>query len=131
MGDPESSSVESTPLGVAERDADGNFGFVDVGRVVSPCASALFPAVPSGPSQGSFGSSSTTISSEKKHWVEIAMVDQEGMPVPGQAYEITLPDATVVQGSTDAKGRGRVDGIDAGNCRVTFPRLDREAWKKK
>ncbi len=43
---------------------------------------------------------------------------------------ITLPDgSTVATGTTDEKGRARVEGIDPGTCKVTFPELDKDAWK--
>ena len=68
---------------------------------------------------------------EKKNWVEIEVVNEDGKPVPGVRYRITLPDgATLAEGTTDEKGFARVDGIDPGSCKVTFPDLDKEAWTK-
>ena len=47
-----------------------------------------------------------------------------------RTQKITLPDgSTVASGTTDEKGRARVDGIDPGTCKVTFPELDRDAWE--
>jgi hypothetical protein len=66
----------------------------------------------------------------KKSWIEIELVDEEGMPVAGEAYEITVPDGTVEKGTLDGKGFARVDGIDPGTCKITFPKLDKDAWKK-
>lgn len=67
----------------------------------------------------------------KKSWIEIELVDKEGKPVPGEAYEVTLPDGTqIASGSLDHKGFKRIEGIDPGNCKVTFPRLDKDAWKR-
>jgi hypothetical protein len=111
-----SSDDGSGTLIASENDADQTFGLSDVGTDVQDCSS---------------GASSSQVSPDKKHWVEIALVDQEGHPVAGVAYRITVPGGTVVEGSTDAKGRGRVDGIDAGTCRITFPVLDKDVWKKK
>ncbi|MBK8184486.1 MAG: type VI secretion system tip protein VgrG [Candidatus Competibacteraceae bacterium] len=63
------------------------------------------------------------------HWIEIELVDEASRPVPGAKYEITMPDQTVKQGTLDEKGWARVDGIkDPGQCQITFPDLDREAW---
>ncbi len=68
---------------------------------------------------------------EKISWIEIEMVDEEGKPVPGMPYRITLPDgATVAGGTTDENGFARVDFIEPGNCKVTFPTLDQEAWEE-
>ncbi len=68
---------------------------------------------------------------EKKSWIEIELVDEAGKPVPGEPYRITLPDGTVADGTLDEKGFARVDHIDPGSCKVTFPNLDKEAWKPK
>jgi type VI secretion system secreted protein VgrG len=69
---------------------------------------------------------------EKKSWIEIVLEDEAGKPVPGEAYRITLPDGTTLaEGTLDEKGFARVDNIDPGNCKVTFPDLDKEAWEPK
>ena len=68
---------------------------------------------------------------KKPSWIEIEMVDEDGDPVPGQAYSITLPDGeTVAEGTLDEKGFVRIDGIDPGTCKITFPNLDKDAWDK-
>jgi type VI secretion system secreted protein VgrG len=68
---------------------------------------------------------------EKKNWVEVHLVDESGADVPNEAVRVTLPDGTVAEGTTNEKGKYRVDGIDPGNCTVTFPNLDQDAWKEK
>jgi len=67
---------------------------------------------------------------QKKTWIEIELVDEVGDPVPGESYEITLPDGSKAAGTLDGKGFARVDGIDPGTCKVTFPNLDKEAWNR-
>jgi hypothetical protein len=68
---------------------------------------------------------------EKKSWIAIKMVDEADKPVTGMAYRVTLPDGeTVAEGTLDEKGAARIEGIEPGNCKVTFPTLDKEAWKK-
>jgi type VI secretion system secreted protein VgrG len=65
---------------------------------------------------------------DKKHFIAIELRDDEGHPVPGEPYEIVLPDGTTIaSGSTDEKGKARVDGIDPGTCKVRFPRIDQSA----
>ena len=92
--------------------------------------------------QGKYGSTaltpfnpskqSTTGEDKKPHWIEIKLVDTDGNPVPGEKYKITLPDgSTVAEGTLDGKGFARVDGIDPGTCKVTFPNLDQSTWKPK
>ncbi|MCB9845605.1 MAG: hypothetical protein H6811_06435 [Phycisphaeraceae bacterium] len=64
------------------------------------------------------------------HWIEIELVGEDDKPITGQPYRITLPDGSVTTGSTDQNGIGRVDGIpDSGECKVTFPDLDQDAWE--
>lgn len=75
----------------------------------------------------------TTAKQQKKKlsWIEIEMVDEEDQPVPGMPYQITLPDgATVAEGTLDEKGSARVEGIEPGNCQISFPTLDQDAWQK-
>jgi hypothetical protein len=66
----------------------------------------------------------------KRGWIEIMLVDEEDNPVPGEVYRITLPDDTVAEGTLDENGFARVNGIVPGNCKVTFPQRDEEAWEK-
>ena len=67
---------------------------------------------------------------EKKHWIEIELKDQDGAPVAGESYRIVLPDGeTLAEGTLDDKGFARLDGIDAGTCKITFPNLDKTSWK--
>ena len=68
---------------------------------------------------------------EELSWIEIKLVDEEDEPVPGEKYKITLSDDSVIEGTLDGNGFARHDGIPKGNCKVTFPDLDKEAWEKK
>jgi hypothetical protein len=61
-------------------------------------------------------------------WIEIMLVDDEGAPVGGEEYRLTLPDGAVVSGRLDERGFARIDGIEAGLCDVTFPRIDGREW---
>jgi hypothetical protein len=63
-------------------------------------------------------------------WVEIALIGEDGSPIPGERYRIELPDGSVREGTLGAEGLCRVDDIAAGDCVVTFPDLDQEAWVK-
>lgn len=65
----------------------------------------------------------------KKTWVEIELVGMDGNPIPEERYRIELATGEVHEGVLDARGRARVDGIDPGTCKVTFPALDEEAWE--
>lgn len=67
---------------------------------------------------------------KKLSWIEIELVDEENKPVPGEPYKITTSDNKVAEGTLDNKGFARVDGIEPGTCKVTFPKLDKDAWEK-
>ena len=42
---------------------------------------------------------------------------------------MTLPDSTKVRGFLDADGFARIDNIEQqADCRISFPKLDQEAW---
>jgi len=62
-------------------------------------------------------------------WIAIALVDGDNKPVPGMLYRITLPDASVAEGTTDEKGEAKVEGFEPGSCKISFPQLDQEAWE--
>lgn len=69
---------------------------------------------------------------EECSWIEIELLDEADQPVPGESYKVTLPDGqTVAEGTLDQNGFARVDGIDPGSCKVTFPNLDEKTWKPK
>ena len=67
---------------------------------------------------------------QKKSWIEIELVGEDDKPIPGEKYRITLPDDSVANGTLDQNGFARVDGIEPGTCKVTFPDLDKDAWEK-
>jgi len=67
---------------------------------------------------------------ESKVWIEIELVDEDDNPVPGEKYKCTMPDGTVDTGTLDNKGFKRIEGMDPGTCKITFPNLDKEAWEK-
>lgn len=66
---------------------------------------------------------------EKVSWIEVALVDDDGHPVPHARYRVVTPDGTVREGFLNPEGLARVEGIDPGTCVVTFPDLDQDVWK--
>lgn len=114
---PDTINPQDDALARAGNDATENFWFDDVNSVVAPCDGPVPPPV--------------VVSPDKKHWIEIALVDKNGNPIPEEKYAITLPGGAVVTGNLNSKGRARVEGIDPGTCKVTFPDLDQHSWKPR
>jgi type VI secretion system secreted protein VgrG len=65
---------------------------------------------------------------EQTSWIEIQLLDSDDQPLAGEPFEITLPDGSLASGTLDEDGLARLDGIEPGNCEVTFPRLDGRDW---
>jgi uncharacterized protein involved in type VI secretion and phage assembly len=78
------------------------------------------------PTKGGFAP--TTVD-EKVSFVEVELVGSDNKPVSGVAYRLELPDGTIKTGVTDQNGKVRYDGIEAGECKVSFPELDKDAWE--
>jgi hypothetical protein len=66
---------------------------------------------------------------EEKHFIEIELVDDEGKAVANESYVIELPDGSKRTGRTDGEGRARIDGVDPGTAKVSFPDLDKSGYK--
>ena len=68
---------------------------------------------------------------EEKTWIEIEPVAEDGLPVAGEYYRITLPDGkTIAQGMIGLDGAEIMSGIDQRTCKITFPNLDKDGWEK-
>ena len=69
---------------------------------------------------------------KKKSWIEIEAFDNKKKPMVGEPYKVILPDGqTAAEGSLNEKGYARVEGIEPGSCKVSFPRRDQSSWKNK
>ena len=62
-------------------------------------------------------------------WIEVKLITADGAGVANEEYVITTADGRQIRGKTDGNGLGRAEGILPGTCRVSFPDLDKEAWK--
>lgn len=65
---------------------------------------------------------------EKKAWIEIILVDAEGKPMPGVRYRITPPGGAPKEGRLNEHGQAGLYEIEPGNCKITFPDLDKDVW---
>ncbi len=61
------------------------------------------------------------------HWIEIALVDDDGNPMVGEPYELQLGENEPIAGLLDGRGRARHDGIEPGSYHVTFLNLEDRA----
>lgn len=66
----------------------------------------------------------------EKTWIEIELVDEEGKPYVGDV-ELTLPDGQKRRGTSNKDGLLRLDGIVAGQCKVTLPDVDATGWEQQ
>jgi hypothetical protein len=67
---------------------------------------------------------------EEKTWISIVLTDADKRPVPFRRYHIELPDESVREGMLDENGRARLQGIDPGTCKVSFPEFHAKDWSK-
>lgn len=109
-------SSGSNPLSSASKDANQN---MSSGPAGSPCQSCGDAAA------------APPVAPQKKHFVAIQMLDEEGRPAAGEDFKLTLPDGTVQEGNLDQHGKARINGIDPGSCKITFPNLDKDSWEPK
>lgn len=70
----------------------------------------------------------TAPAADEQHWIEIELLDDLGNPVPDEMYFVELPDGSSISGRTDGQGRARVDGVDPGTAKVSFPDLDKSLY---
>ncbi len=61
---------------------------------------------------------------ERKTWIEVQLLDEDGEPVASERYWIRLPDGSVRQGRLDNHGLVRIEPLDEGECVVRWPTLD-------
>ena len=64
----------------------------------------------------------------KTTWVEIVLVDQIGTPLGREAFALTTPGGSKISAALDANGFARLDGLVAGTCDISFPRIDGREW---
>jgi hypothetical protein len=65
---------------------------------------------------------------EEQTWIEIELVDPNGLPASNERYKLELPDGSVKWGRLNREGKARVERLQPGSCKVTFPDRDEESW---
>jgi len=64
----------------------------------------------------------------EKDCLAFTLQDEDGTPIAGEKYEVTLPSGSILKGVTDKQGKVKISGIEAGNCKVSFPDLHMDDW---
>jgi hypothetical protein len=57
-------------------------------------------------------------------FVEFQLLNEKDEPIANEAYELTLPDGTLMTGVLDGNGFVHVAGIPRGSCSIKFPKLE-------
>jgi len=61
---------------------------------------------------------------KKTTHIAIKLTDEKGNAVAGEKFEVELPDGSVSKGTTEMDGTSKVEGFEAGQCKVRFPNLE-------
>jgi hypothetical protein len=68
---------------------------------------------------------------EGKEWIEIAMQDPDGNPVPGAHFRVTTPKGKVLSGVTLKSGKVKIRRVSKGQCKVEWLGSASQATKKR
>lgn len=63
--------------------------------------------------------------------ITIKLIDEKGNAVVGEKFEVELPDGSVSKGTLDVDGTAKVEGFEAGQCKVRFPNLEDDSVSAK
>jgi hypothetical protein len=114
----QSRSVEQEAEGATEGDGAAGAGPAEVEQAATAAAGAGGDTAEAAPPP------------DLKTWIEVELIDEEGLSVAYAKYKIKLPDGSTQDGSLDANGSDRISEIDPGVCEVWFPDFDARDWKK-
>jgi uncharacterized Zn-binding protein involved in type VI secretion len=64
-------------------------------------------------------------------FIEVLVKDKGGFGVANTVFQLEAADGTIIRGVTDGNGLGRIDGIQPGNQKITFPQIPPDGIKKK
>lgn len=63
------------------------------------------------------------------HWIQIEVVDDEGLPVPNVLVEIKKPDGRLTTQRTSSEGVLYLADLDPGQCEIRLLELDATSWR--
>lgn len=141
----EAPEEETTYIGVRVEDQDGEpvvnervliefaDGDVRMGRTTADGTLLISGLSPGGPATITLPDSCTPgpadpAEFEDLSYLELVLRDDRNAPVPNARYQVELPDGRILEGKLDAQGQAFLDRIPEGECKVTFPDFDGEAW---
>jgi hypothetical protein len=96
--------------------------------------SAFKPIEPSPSTENKKSSDKGTEKKEeekKTTYIAIKLTDEKGNAVAGEKFEVELPDGSVSKGTVDIDGTAKVEGFEAGQCKVRFPNLEDDSVSAK
>jgi len=67
---------------------------------------------------------------EKKEWIEVELLDEDGAPIANEECVVIDPDGEEHPDKTSSKGIIRVDCLTKGQCKIFFPKLDQDAFEE-
>jgi hypothetical protein len=65
---------------------------------------------------------------KEKTWIEIVLVDALDQPVAGKKYSVELPDGSKKEGTLDDQGKAKLENLDPGMCKISFPEIESNAF---
>ncbi len=67
----------------------------------------------------------------KMNWLLIELIGEDGSPIPEEHFKIELPDKSIREGVLDKEGKYFCcDFEKEGNCKISFPNIDKDAWEE-
>jgi len=67
---------------------------------------------------------------QKKHWIGVRVVDENGKPVKGVQVKIKLTDGTTTDITIDKSGSYKTAKVlPPGNCEISLPKIYDPEWK--
>lgn len=63
-----------------------------------------------------------------KTWIEFELVNEAGQPAAGERYKLVPPTGKPKEGNLDSLGRVRVNELDPGTWKISFPDLVTRNW---
>lgn len=72
---------------------------------------------------------SCPLKDKKPGWIEFKVVDEKGKPLSGHRYRLELADDNVAEGIVGEDGVVKIDGVEEGSGKISFPDLDAKTWE--